>query len=196
MKQCILILLISLFQSDPEIGQRLFPIVLKENLKLNDYNISKTYKLSDTDFVLIGKNKIQTTGNEGHRLLYLSVDSLKQGFRLKYISRPKDEAYVYNPYFFVLKDELIIVAEEGYEYMSGIDIYRLKNSKVEFLGYVPVAGKDRDSIVEQMKLERQMTNYKISFIGRIEYEIATDNIIDGSKLKVYIDKMGLRIIEE
>jgi hypothetical protein len=61
---------------------------------------------------------------------------------------------------------------------------------------VPVAGKDRDSIVDQMKLERQTNNYNIYFNGKIEYKIATDNIIDGSKLKVYIDKSkGLKIIE-
>jgi hypothetical protein len=132
MKQYIIILLISLFQLDIETGQRLSPIVLKENLKLKDFDVSKTYKLNDTEFLLIGKSKIQTAENEGHRLLYLSTDSLKQRFLLKYISNPKGEAYVYNPYFFDLRDELIIIAEEGYEYMAGIDIYRLKNIKLSF----------------------------------------------------------------
>jgi hypothetical protein len=134
MRLFLIVLLTTLFQSDTEIGQRVFHLLLKDNLKLNSFDISKSYRLNDNEYILIGKNKKQTLDNEGHRLLYLSADSLTDRFVIKYLSKPKGEAYVYNPYFFALKDELIIVAEEGYEYMSGIDIYRLKNKKVDFLG--------------------------------------------------------------
>ena len=186
-------LLFTLFHSDTEIGQRIFPVLLKENLKLNSFDISKSYRLNDNEFILIGKNKKQTLDTEGHRLLYLSADSLKERFTIKYLSKPKGEAYVYNPYFFELKDELIIVAEEGYEYMSGIDIYRLKNKKVDFLGFVPVSGDERNSIADKMKIEKETDDYTILFEGRIEYKAGTDNFIDGKTLKVNIDKIGLKI---
>ncbi|WP_276373717.1 hypothetical protein [Chryseolinea sp. H1M3-3] len=193
MRLSLAILLFTLFHSDTEIGQRIFPVLLKENLKLNSFDISKSYRLNDGEFILIGKNKKQTLDTEGHRLLYLSADSLKERFTIKYLSKPKGEAYVYNPYFFELKDELIIVAEEGYEYMSGIDIYRLKNKKVDFLGYVPVSGDERNSIADKMKIEKETDDYTILFEGRIEYKAGTDNLIDGKTLKVSIDKNGLKI---
>jgi hypothetical protein len=191
-------LLLSVFiilQSGNEIAQRFFPLLLKDNLKLEFFDVSRTYKVNDNKFILIGKSKTQDMKHEGHRLLYLSADSLSNGFTLKYISKSKGEAYVYNPHFFKLKNEIIIAVEEGYEYMSGVDIFRLNNDEVDFLGYIPVAGKDRDSIIEQMKIERQEDDYKITFEGKIEYTIGTDNIIDGSRLKVTIDKNGLKINE-
>lgn len=183
----------TLFQSGTEIGQRTFPLLLKENLKLNSFIISKSYRLNDNEFILIGKNRKQTSDNEGYRLIYLATDSSRQRSIIKYLSKPKGEAYVYNPYFFKLEDELVIVAEEGYEFMSGIDIYRLRNEKVDFLGYVPVAGDERNSIVDKIKIEKETDNYLISFKGQIEYKAGTDNLIDGKKLKVSIDKDGLKI---
>ena len=189
----LVLLLTALFHSDTEIGQRVFPVLLKENLKLTSFDISKSYRLNDNEFILIGKNRKQTSENEGHRLLYLSRDSLEKSFTIKYLSKPKGEAYVYNPYFFKLNDELVIVAEEGFEFMSGIDIYRLRNEKVDFLGYVPVSGDERNSIVDQMKIKKEANNYSISFEGRIEYEAGTDNLIDRKILKVIIDQGGLKI---
>ena len=193
MRLLLIVLLIHLFQSDNEVGQRTFPLKLKENLKLNAHHISNSIRLNDSEYILIGKSKNPTIESDGHRLLYLTADSLTERFTLKYISKPKGEAYVYEPYFFELKDELIIVVEEGYEFMSGIDIYRLKNKRVDFLGHIPVSGSDRDSIAEQTEIERKTNNYTISFVGKVEYKAGTDNIVDGSRLLVNIDDNGLRI---
>lgn len=193
MRLLLIIFFIHSFQSNNEVGQRVFPLKLKENLKLTSYDISNSIRLNNTEYILIGKSKNQTVASEGHQLLYLANDSLKETFTLKYVSKPKGEAYVYRPYFFELTDELIIVVEEGYEFMSGIDIYRLKNKRVDFLGYVPVSGSGRNSIVEQTKIERQKNSYTISFEGKVEYQAGTDNIIDGSKLLVNIDNNGLQI---
>ncbi len=193
MRLLLLIFVINSFQSDNDVGQRIFPLKLKENLKLNSYNISNSIRLNDTEYILIGKSKNQKLDSEGHRLLYLTSDSLTEKFALKYISKPKGEAYVYNPYFFEFKNELIIVVEEGYEFMSGIDVYRLKNKRLDFLGYVPVSGGERNSIIERTKIERQTNSYTISFEGQVEYKAGTDNIIDGATLSVLIDDNGLKI---
>ncbi|MGC3944679.1 MAG: hypothetical protein QM762_09180 [Chryseolinea sp.] len=181
------------FQS--ETATRFYPVLLKDNIVVPSFDVSKSVKLNDKEFVLIAKSKQQSGGKEGHRLLYLSADSLSAALKPNYISTPKGEAYVYNPYFFKFSDEIILVVEEGYEYMSGVDIFRINNTKVDFLGYVPVAGSERNSIVEQMRLVRQLNSYQITFSGKIGYKIGTDNIIDGSKIVVNIDQGGLKIIE-
>ncbi len=193
MKLFLAILLICSLQSDIEVGQKIFFIELKENLKLSSFNISRSVKLNETEYILIGKNKIQTLDDDGLCMIYLTADSSDGQFRVKYISKSKSEAYVYEPHFFKFQDELIMVVEEGYEFMSGIDIYRLKYGVIDFLGYVPVSGDKSDRVVDKIKVERQSNNYTLSFAGRVEYKIATDNIIDGAILKVRIDKNGLRI---
>lgn len=186
MKDIILIIFF-LLQSDWEQARPVDPILFKENIKLKSYMVSKSFKLNQFEYILIAKNSPQSIENEGYRMLYIRMDSSSESHVTKYVSKPKGEAYVYNPYFFEFLDgEKLIIVEEGYEYMSGIDIYRLRNGEIDFLGYVPVSGPNRDSVIEHIKIEKKKYDYKLSFSGQIEYEVATDNIINGSTLSVAI----------
>ncbi|MEQ9659200.1 hypothetical protein, partial [Fulvivirga sp.] len=124
--QFILLTISLLFQSDWNQARRIDPIRFKENIELKSYEISKSFKLNKFEYILIGKNRPQNIENEGFRMMYIRIDSSLENRSKIYISKPKGEAYVYNPYFFEFLDgEKLIIIEEGYEFMSGIDIYRL-----------------------------------------------------------------------
>jgi len=183
-----------LFQSDREQAKQIYPIRLKENLQLNTYSISKSFKLNANEYVLIGKSNSENDENLGYRMLYIAMDSSAERFQKKYISKPKEEAYVYNPYFFEFLDgEKFIIVEEGYEYMAGIDIYRLRNSKIDFLGNISISGPNRDSVIGHIKIEKLNDEYKILFSGQVEYRVSSDNIINGSTLLVSIIEDELKI---
>ena len=85
--------------------------------------------------------------------------------------------------------------EEGYEYMSGIDIYMLKEGRIKYIGYVPVSGDNRDSVIPNLRIKELVDHFEIIFSGKIEYEIATDRIINGSDLKVEFEWDRFDILE-
>lgn len=93
-------ILIILVQPDNEIAKKLNPMVLKSNLKITGYIISKSFKLNEDEYILIGTDEIQRADNEGHRLIYINKEPNNERFKIKFVSRPKGEAYVYKPYFY------------------------------------------------------------------------------------------------
>ena len=183
-----------LLQNFNEPLQQISPIKYKENIKLKGYGVNQTYKFSNSEMFLIAKENFET----GYQLIYLNKSSNEEFFSKSYVSSEgKGEAYVYNPYFYKSSDnEFIILAEEGYEYMSGIDVYLLRNEVMKFVGYVPVSGSQGDSVIPNLEIKKQGSGYEISFEGRIEYKAATDNLIDGSKLKVHFSAREFTIIEQ
>lgn len=172
-----------LFQGPSQPLEQVFPIRFKENIQLKGYEeVRKTFKYSENEMFLIAKRNFET----GYQLLYLKRPKGEEVFRKSFVSNDKGEAYVYCPYFYkVTETEFIVIAEEGYEYMSGIDVFLLKDGNMKFLGYVPVAGIERDSVVPSLRIERNSSGYDMRFKGTIEHEIATDRLIDGANLKVH-----------
>ena len=181
-----------ILQSSNEPLKQIFPVKFKDNIQLKGYEVRQTFKFSNDQIFVIANESFET----GYQLIYLTNHADNEFYDKSFISDGKGEAYVYNPYFYKSTDnEFIILAEEGYEYMSGIDIFLLKNGRVKFLGYVPVSGDQRDSVIPKLRIERQSNGYEMLFKGTIEYEIATDKLIDGSGLKVIFNSDEFEIIE-
>lgn len=176
-----------------ETAKRLDPIVLKDNITLPEYDISKSFKLTEDEYILIGKSKIQSSSNEGHRLIYLSRKPNSNRFNIRYVSQPKGEAYVYNPYFYEFPNgDIYILAEEGYEYMSGIDVFKFSSDhQLKFLGYISVSGLDGNSVIDKLILTQHANEQLITFHGKIAHPVSTDNLIDGESLTFLISKNGL-----
>lgn len=181
-----------ILQSSNEPLKQIFLVKFKENIQLKGYEVRQTFKFTNDQMFVVAKESFET----GYQLIYLTKKADNEIYDKSFVSDGKGEAYVYNPYFYEATDnEFIIVAEEGYEYMSGIDIYSLKNGQVKFLGYVPVSGDQRGSVIPKLRIEKQRGSYEMLFKGTIEYEIATDRLIDGSGLKVQFNSDEFEIIE-
>ena len=169
------------------------PIRYKENIQLAEYTVDQTYSFSKNELFIIAKKGFE----KGFQLLYLKKESTSEHFLVKFISQGKGEAYVYYPYFYQFGEkQFIIIVEEGYEYMSGIDIFILQEGQIKFIGYVPVSGDERDSVIPKLSIKKQEDHFEILFSGKIEYKIATDRLINGSQLKVRFGWNIFEIIEK
>ncbi|MBL4715044.1 MAG: hypothetical protein COC01_02330 [Bacteroidetes bacterium] len=193
MKLVIPFILIWLHLNAQESANQIFPVKFKENIQLAEHKVNQTYKFSDTEFFVVATR----TFEEGFQLIYLQKQPNSNRYTKEYISKGKGEAYHYNPYFYKADNGyFIILAEEGYEYMSGVDIYILKKGDIKFIGYVPVSGDQRDSAIPKIKIKKIQDHFEILFSGTIEYKIATDRLIDGSNLRVEFNLDRFNIIEK
>lgn len=189
---CIILLLT--FQSEWEIANKSSPLLLKENIQLKNYNISKSFRLNENEYILIGQDEIFNIDTEGLRLIYLLKDEKTSRYPIRFVSENKGEAYVYNPYVFEFKDgKRLLIAEEGFEYMSGIDIFLFDKSEIRFIGYIPVSGVNRDSVINNLIVEKKGEEFRLRFNRKVEYEVSTDNIIDGKRLTCHISNGNLTI---
>ncbi|MDW3195243.1 MAG: hypothetical protein R8G66_22905 [Cytophagales bacterium] len=187
-------ILLLITHSDWEVGDQLSPVQLKENIQLKDYETSKFFRLNEKEYLLIGKDEVFNVENEGFRLIYLFRDETTGRFPIRFISNNKGEAYVYNPYIFAFNDGTrLLIAEEGYEYMSGIDIFRFERGEISFIGHLSVSGPLRDSVIGNMIVEKKEKDFRLRFSGQIEYEVATDNIIKGERLSCLISNGKMKI---
>jgi len=191
----ILVLVIfSLFQNSWESAKQISPIKFEKNVQLKKYDVSQSFKLNEKQYILIGERNFHNYYRDGFKMIYLEYDETSNRFPIKYVSKGNGEAFIYNPYFFEFANgELFIIAEQGHEYMSGIDIFQLDREKIKFLGYISVSGPNRNSIIKQMLLQKRNNEYKITFTGKVEYQVTTDNIVDGTNLSAHYLNNKFRI---
>ncbi len=192
----ILMLLNQFWVNDLDTADRIDPIIFEKNIELSSYDVVNTAKLNDSEFLLTAKPKEYDPENEGLRLIYLVKDN-NERFKIEFESSPTGEAYRYTPHYFKFYDgEIIILAEEAYEYTSGFDVFKLQNGKMEHLGFAAIAGDMRDSAIDQATIGKTDNEYKIWFTGTVEPNPISDNLISGEKIEVLINEQGLKLIEK
>ncbi|MCB0402229.1 MAG: hypothetical protein KDD41_09115 [Flavobacteriales bacterium] len=109
--------------------EQFFPAKISEDIQLDGYRIIDAYEL-DSDFkILIGRPEIETSENEGLRIIVLKDDAIS------FIGDKQGESYIYRPTFYKESNNVIIICELGTEYSWGFDAYLFTNSTLNKIGF-------------------------------------------------------------
>src|SRR5918993_960962 len=111
-----------------------------KQFKLDGFTIRDTYTLNDKErFVVAAQLTTDKTGFGGLRFLYIREN------RIEFKSKDIGESYIYRPTFYRFKDNsLLIVCEQGFEYSIGVDVFGLKEGKIEVIGNMDLASNTND----------------------------------------------------
>lgn len=175
-----------LFGQNVVIGKKIYPIKFKENIELRSHHVIETYRLNNDEYILITKNPDISIG---YQLIYLDCSSEEGRCKTKFTSEKQGEIYVYQVHFYQFREgKYIIIAEKGFEYSLGIDIFLLEGNECSFIGEIPVSDSDRSSVIDQTSIVNTEDEYELHFKGEIEYPVLSDEILDGKKVRVKFGK--------
>ena len=119
--------------------QRFHPNQFKENIEVPRFTIHETYKLTETNFVLIGEPKEPEGYNIGLRIMLLTREADR--FKVRYLSYGTGESRVYRPAFYRGNNKVVVVCEMAAEYSWGLDAYLLENNQMKKLGNLNIAAQ-------------------------------------------------------
>jgi hypothetical protein len=182
LKICISVALI-LFYSIFEKPKEFEPLKFAHSIDLKGYDVKKTFKLNEREFITIAQPINQSSDDFGLRLIYLKKEN--QSFKIRYISKGVGDSYIFRTKFFEFQDNTkLIFAELGFEYNYGVEVFELKDENIKYLGFVDVACAE-DSIYPKLMIERKENKYFITFKGKIILYNGTDNkeTIDGENIE-------------
>jgi len=136
MKKTTLILLTLFFLSgiNAQIERQYFkqfqPIKYEENILLKGFDIQKTYRINEQNFILFGFSK---TNNTGWKILHLQKESDR--YAVKFESKGAYDSYSYEASFYQNhQDSIVILCNMGTEFDWGTDAYLLTQDSLKMLG--------------------------------------------------------------
>ncbi len=166
---CCLLTAPALWAQDQFLYEPFVPIRFKENIDVKGFNELETYKLSEEEFLLIGKKNKSYT--DGLRLYYLKKENDR--FKVKFSTHGQGESYYLNPYFFQTQEgHRIVIAEIGTEYSWGVHVFSIQDSGMIDVGFLNLAGTRPPenypaSILQQMDIYQKGTQILFEFRGTV-----------------------------